>query len=138
MGSGAFLSWLTWFMTWITRVDGGYNYTSGLMDFIKQLIFQFVRLHKPENFDSGSTGENEMWFTCCSTPWPRWGGMNREQCVKQIKTEKHADTECHQEARLQRTALAKSQEPSPEKQPHGVAIRVSRVSFRTHDKAKYI
>lgn len=42
-------------------------------------VCSWVRLCRPEKYESGSTGENEMWITCCSTPWPPWGGPKNEK-----------------------------------------------------------
>ena len=42
-------------------------------------VCSWVRLCRPEKYESGSTGENEMWITCCSTPWPPWEGPKNEK-----------------------------------------------------------
>ena len=43
-----------------------------------------------ENYESGSTWENEVWITCCSVPWPLGGGsqtkQNRKECRYRVSS----------------------------------------------------
>ena len=61
-----------------------------------------------------SAGENEIWITCCSKPWP-FLGKEKGACVKQGKTEKGADIEGPPGGKVTRdSGCAKSQEPGAE------------------------